>query len=280
MNKRNIGCIFLTLAAIIWGFGISFQNILGNTLGCYTIVFFKGIAGLLLIPVVFLLKGKYTKDSFVGGLLCGVIMFIANIGQQKGIETAVAGKAGFITGLYMIFVPILGVMFFKRKTKAHVWFGVALAAIGTYFLCVKESLSFKMEDIYLFIGAICFALQILVADKYIQKADPVSICSIQLISMGVLSSILMFTIDKPTLSQIYDTRWALMYVSLLCSVLCLSIQFVFQKYVEPTLASLLMSLESVFGVVGGFIILNQTLSIKELFGCLLIFIAVLIAQKE
>lgn len=280
MNKRNLGCILLTLAAIVWGFGISFQNILGNNLGVYTVVFFKGIAGILLIPFVFVMKGKYTKDSFIGGLICGVIMLFANIFQQKGIVMTTSGKAGFITGMYMIFVPIIGVLFFKRKTKLHVWFGVFLALVGSYFLCVKGNIVLQLEDIYLFLGAICFALQILVADKYVRKADPVSLCSIQLISMGLMSSVLMFIIDKPTVSQLYYSRWTLIYVSVLCSAVALAIQFIFQKYVEPTLASLLMSLESVFGVVGGFVILNQVLSIRELIGCALIFIAVLIAQKE
>lgn len=280
MNKRNIGCFLLLFDAMIWGFGISFQSILGNSLGAYTVVFFKGIAGILLIPIVFLLKGEYTKDSFIGGLICGFIMLFANVFQQKGIETASSGKASFITGMYMVFVPILGSLLFKEKTKPHVWFGVLLALLGSYFLCVKEEFILKAEDIYLFIGTICFGLQILFADKYVKKANPISICSIQLISMGIMSSILMFIYDKPTVSQILDSKWVLMYVSLLGSVAALAIQFIFQKHVEPTLASLLMSLESVFGVIGGFLILNQVLSLKEIFGCVLIFIAVLIAQKE
>lgn len=279
-NKRNLGCILLTLAAIIWGFGISAQSILGDSLGCYTVVFFKGMAGILLIPIVYLLNGKYTKESFVGGLLCGIVMVIANVSQQKGIEIASAGKAAFITAMYMVFVPIIGMIFFKRKTNVYAWIGVGIAAVGLYFLCVKESIVLQIEDIYLFIGAIGFALQILIADKYVHKADPVSLCSIQLISMGLISSIFMFTIDKPTFAQLYNARWVLIYVSLFCSAFALSLQFIFQKHVEPTLASLLMSLESVFGVIGGFIVLNQTLTIKELVGCALIFIAVLIAQKE
>lgn len=280
MNKRNLGCFALFFAAIIWGFGVSAQSILGDSLGCYTVVFFKGMAGILLIPIVFLLKGKYTKDSFIGGILCGIVMVIANVSQQKGLETAAAGKAAFITAMYMVLVPIIGLLFFKRKTKVHVWIGVAIAAIGLYFLCVKGNIVLQLEDIYLLIGATGFALQILIADKYVRKADPVSLCSIQLISMGLISSVFMFTIDKPTSAQLYDARWVLLYVSLMCSAFALSIQFIFQKHVEPTLASLLMSLESVFGVIGGFLILNQTLSIRELIGCALIFVSVLIAQKE
>lgn len=270
----------LLIAAIVWGFGITIQSISGQTLGSFTVVFFKALGAILLIPISIILKQRFTKDAFIGGVICGLIMVVGNVAQQKGIESSSIGKASFITALYMVFVPIIGILFFKRKTKTIVWIGVIIAVIGMYLLCVKESLALTSGDIWLIIGAIGFALQILVADKYVTKTDPIPLACVQSLTMCLISGICMLILEKPDIAVIKAAWFPLLYSALLSCCFAQTAQIVFQKYVEPTLASLIMSLESVFGVFAGFIILRQTLSVKELIGCALIFIAAIIAQKE
>lgn len=270
----------LLISAIIWGFGVTIQSISGQTLESFTVVFFKALGATLLIPIAIILKQKFSKDAFVGGIICGLIMFVANYAQQKGIETSSVGKASFITALYMVFVPIIGILFFKRKTKVIVWIGVAIATIGMYLLCVKETLALSSGDVWLIICAIAFALQILIADKYVATTDPIPLACVQSLTMCIMAGICMFIFEKPEIATIKSAWFTLLYSALLSCCFAQTAQIVFQKYVEPTLASLIMSLESVFGIFSGFLILNQTLSIKELIGCALIFIAVLIAQKK
>ena len=269
----------LLLAAIVWGFGVPIQSISSKTLGANTVVFFKALGAILLIPISIKLKQNFTKETFTYGILMGVIMYFSNFCQQKGIETSSAGKASFIIALYTVFVPVIGIIFFNKKTKSIVWLSVGIAFIGMYLLCINGEFALSVGDIWLLFGAIGFALQILIADKCVKKYDPIPIAAVQSLTMCFIAFIPMVTIEKPSLSSIANAWFFLLYPSLLCCCFGQTIQLVYQKYVEPTLLSLIMSLESVFGAIAGFLVLNERLSLKEVLGCVLIFIAVLIAIK-
>ena len=136
-NKRTLGCIVLILCAVIWGGGITVQSVLGQSLGAFTVITIKAAGGFLLIPAALFLKQCFTKQTIIYGVICGLIMLAADVTQQIGIETSSVGKASFITALYMLFVPVMGFLFFRKQTKPTVWFCVILAAIGFYLLCLK-----------------------------------------------------------------------------------------------------------------------------------------------
>lgn len=267
------------LAAIVWGFGVPIQSISGKTLGANTVVFFKALGAILLIPISIKLKQHFTKETFIYGILMGIIMYFSNFSQQKGIETSSAGKVSFITALYTVLVPVIGYLFFKKKTKSIVWLSVGIAIIGMYLLCIKDDVVLSTGDIWLFLGAVGFALQILIADKCVKKYDPVPIAAVQSLTMCFIAFIPMVMVEKPTLVSISNALFTLLYSGLLCCCFGQTIQLVYQKYVEPTLSSLIMSLESVFGAIAGFLVLNERLSLKECLGCVLIFVAVIIAIK-
>ena len=279
-NKETIGCLMLLLTAIIWGFGVSIQSISGQTLGANTVVFFKALGAILLIPISIKFKQRFTKETFTYGILMGSIMYFACFAQQKGIESSTVGKSSFITALYTVLVAVLGFIFFKKKTKPTIWLSVGLASVGMYLLCIKEEFIFSSGDIWLLIGAICFALQILIADKCVKKYDPIPIACVQSLTMCVIAFVPTLLIEKPSLMAIKDAWFLLLYSALLSCCFAQTVQLVYQQYVEPTLSSLIMSLESVFGVIAGFLVLNQTLTLKEVLGCVLIFVAVIIAIKS
>ncbi len=277
-NKKLFGSIMLLLAAFIWGIGFTVQSISADSLPAFTVVFFKSSGGFLLIPVAIILKQKFTKEAIVGGVISGSFLAVACFTQQMGIERSTVAKASFITALYIVFVPIIG-MLMGKKIRKLVWAGVAVAALGMYFLCMNGSFSLGIGDIYLIICAVALAAQIIVIDKFADKVDPIPLSCVQ--SLVVCAMALAGMIfEKPSVSVIVSIWPVLAYAAVMSCAAAQTLQVVYQKDVEPTLASLLMSFESVFGVLGGFVFLNQTLSLRELFGCVLIFVAVLIAQKE
>ena len=269
----------LFLSAILWGFGITIQNISGQNLGSFTVTTIKTLGGFLIFIVALLTKQKFNKQAIIVGVVLGVVMFAGNVLQQIGIVYSTIGKASFITALYVVFVPILG-LFFGNKTKMHVWVGIGIAAIGTYFLCINETFILQLGDITLFLCAIVFGLQIVIIGKYVNDVDPIALAAVQTITACVLSGICMFIFETPDINVIKDVWLELAYVCLLSCAFGTTSQIIFQQYVEPSTAGIIMSFESVFGVIGGFLILHQTLTVREMFGCILIFIAVLIAQKE
>lgn len=269
----------LLLCSLIWGIGITIQSISGESLGVFTVLTFKAAGGLALIPFIFIFKEKITKYTLIGGFLNGLTAAIGNIFQQTGIVNSTIGKSSFITSLYMIFVPLIGLCFGK-KVKKHVWLAVFLAIIGTYLLCLSETFKVQFGDVSLLIGAIFFALQIIVIEKYANKVDPISFTCVQALVMITITSTIMFFVEKPSLAQIKGNWFLLFYVAIFSFGLGCIVQNLFQRYVEATVAGIIMSFESVFGVLGGLLILNQTLSMKEFIGCALILGAIIIAQRE
>lgn len=280
----------LILAAFIWGSAFVAQSVGMEYVEPFTFNFVRSIVGgLVLIPCIFLL-GKLKspaereaaalmdkKTLLAGGVSCGVILCLASNMQQIGIQYTSVGKAGFITALYIVIVPILGI-FFKRRCGIRVWISVVIALAGFYLLCMVGGFSLERGDVYLLICAVLFSFHILTIDHFSPMVDGVKMSCIQFFTCGILSGIAMLLTETPSLGNIFEAWAPILYAGVLSSGVAYTLQIVGQKNYNPTIATLLLSLESVFSVLTGWIVLNQRLTGRELFGCVLIFIAVVLAQ--
>lgn len=298
MKSRQVrNSILLVLTAFIWGIAFVAQSEGGNAVGPFT---FNGIRSLIgsivLLPVIALLdRMKLTskkpvtkaekKTLLIGGLSCGVLLFLASSAQQLGICLGTpAGKAGFLTACYILLVPVLG-LFLKKKCGAKVWVGIAITLVGLYLLCMSETLRLQRSDLLLLACALLFAVHILVIDYFSPRVDGVRMSCIQFFVCGILSLIPMFFSEIRAGADVWLANltdpgaWlAILYAGVLSCGVAYTLQIVGQNGINPTVASLLLSLESVFSVLAGWIILKQSLGAKELLGCGLIFIAIILAQ--
>lgn len=284
----------LLLTAIIWGGAFVSQSVGMEYVGPFT---FNGvrslIGGIVLIPCIFLMKAlnkkktgeqeeedatkKNTKDLVIGGFLCGLALCFASSFQQIGIQYTTVGKAGFITAFYIIIVPILG-LFFRKKCGLTVWIGVFFALFGLYFLCMTESLTIQKGDLMVFICAILFSIHIMIIDHFAPKVDGVKMSCIQFFVCGTLCMIAAFLFETPNITQILAASSPILYAGVLSCGVAYTLQIVGQKGMNPTVASLILSLESVVSVLAGMLLLNQHLSSRETFGCILMFVAIILAQ--
>ena len=222
-------------------------------------------------------KGDF-KTLLLGGVCCGIMLCIASNFQQYGISFTTVGKAGFITALYIIIVPVLG-LFMKKKVGAKIWIGVALATAGLYLLCMtSESFSVSKGDLLVLVCAGFFSLHILIIDHFSPKCDGVRLSCIQFFVCGVISMAASFLFETPNLTTILSGWLPILYAGVMSCGVAYTLQIIGQKNMDPTVASLILSLESVFSVLAGWGLLNQKLSARELFGCVLMFAAILLAQ--
>lgn len=298
MKKKLQSDIMLLITAIIWGSAFVAQKA-GTVLEPFT---YNGlrmlIGGLVLIPVIFLFKKLQKGDAspvektaeeaaaekktlIVGGICCGLVLSIASTLQQYGLyfETD-AGKAGFITSLYIVIVPILG-LFFKRKVRPLIWGCVALGAVGFYLLTMAgKSTGFHLQtgDLFVLICSVAFSFHILVVDHFSPKCDGIKLSCIQFLTAGVIGLIGMLLFENPNLADILDCWLPILYCGVFSSGVAYTLQVVAQKHAEPAVASLIMSLESVFAVLFGVLLANESLTLIEGIGCVVIFIAVVIPQ--
>jgi drug/metabolite transporter (DMT)-like permease len=298
MSKKLRSNLMLFLTAFIWGSAFVAQSKGMDYIGPYTFNCVRNIiASVFLLPVILLLDymhSKKTQDEnsiyktdeekraerkivTTGGILCGVILFVASSLQQIGIMYTTAGKAGFVTALYIVIVPILGI-FLGKKVKPSVWGCVAIAAIGLYLLCIKEDFSIGKGDFLVLICAFIFSFHILVIDYYSPKTDGVRMSCIQFFVCFLLSGIMMLIFEAPELSLIIQSALPILYTGILSSGVAYTLQIVAQKDTDPTVASLLLSLESVFAVLAGIVVLHEMLSGREVVGCILMFVAIIVAQ--
>ncbi|MCI5624061.1 DMT family transporter [Anaerostipes sp.] len=290
MKKQQIRNSFLLLlTAVIWGNAFVAQSVGMNYVGPFTFNSIRCfIGGLVLIPCIGFLE-KQERDTagisklenrkmlILGGVSCGIALAAGSSFQQFGILHTTVGKAGFITAFYIIIVPILG-LFLKKKCGPFVWLGVVIALAGLYFLCITESFSIGQGDIYVFICAIMFSLHILVIDYFIQFVDGVKMSCIQFIVCGIVCAVPMMIFEHPSIGALVAAWKPLLYAGVLSCGVGYTLQIVGQKGMNPTVASLILSLESVTSVIAGFLILHQKLSGREMFGCLLMFVAIILAQ--
>ena len=220
---------------------------------------------------------KDRKTLLIGGLCCGIAIAVASTLQQYGISMTTVGKAGFITALYIVLVPILGI-FLKKKPRLIIWVSVILALAGLYFLCMTDSLSFSKGDTMVLLCALAFSIHILIIDYFSPKVDGVRMSCIQFFVAGILCGIPALILEHPQFSSLAAAWAPILYAGILSSGVAYTLQIVAQKNYDPTIASLILSLESVFSVLAGWVILHQALSPREIFGCVLVFIAIILVQ--
>lgn len=282
MRKGN--AMILILTAFIWGTAFVAQSVGMDYLGPFT---FNGIrsfiGGAALLPCILLIQrisGKKEgnrKHLLAGGTICGVLLFVASSLQQVGIQYTTAGKAGFITAFYIVIVPVLGI-FLKKKTGWKIWSAVLIALVGLYFLCITDTFAIGKGDVLLFFCALVFSCHILVIDYFSPKVDGVKMACIQFFVCGMLSLIPMFALETPQIDGVLKGWLPLMYAGVLSCGVAYTLQIVGQKNVSPAIASLILSLESCFSVLAGWVILGERLSVRESVGCVLMFAAIVLAQ--
>lgn len=300
MNSLKIrNSLILILTALIWGVAFVAQSVGGDSLGPYTFNCIRSYIGaLVLIPVIFIFsknsqspftsKNKQRKFLILGGLCCGACLFLGSTLQQLGLYMgASAGKAGFLTACYILLVPIIG-LFFKNKCGINIWIGVVLTLIGLYMLCFDGSFSFKVADLLLLLCALFFAIHILVINYFSPLVDGIKLSCIQFFVCGILGLVPMFFSEMGhsfanigTWAKVFTSPSAwipILYAGIMSCGVGYTGQIIGQKGMNPTVASLLLSLESVFSVLAGWIILGETMGLKQLCGCGLIFIAIVLAQ--
>ncbi len=290
MNKRMRSNLLLLLVAFIWGSAFVAQSSAMDYVGPYTYNMTRNVlAFAFLVPVIWFMEGKGksksvsatlrpNKQTVIGGICCGIALAVASTFQQVGITMTTAGKAGFITALYIIMVPILGV-FIGKKIPKIIWLCVALAIVGFFLLCVKDGFSVSKGDVLVLICAICYSVHIMVIDHFTSKnVDGVKMSCIQFLVAAVVLSPLMIVIEHPSMDIILSAWVTIGYAGILSSGVGYTLQIVAQKDTDPTTATLIMSLESVFAALSGWLILKEVLLPKEILGCVLVFVAVILAQ--
>ena len=290
MKQQIKSSLILLLTATIWGVAFVAQSVGMEYIGPFTFNAIRCVlGGLVLIPVILVLKKKKEtgaenqekedkKTLWAGGIACGVILCIASNLQQFGIMEASVGKSGFFTALYIVMIPVIGI-FIGKRPGIKLWFCVALAVVGMYLLCMKDgSFTIERADIMLLLCALAFSFHILVVDYFSPKVDGVKMSCIQFFVCGVLSAVGMLFTETPDISNIQAAWLPLLYAGLLSCGVSYTLQIVGQKGINPVIASLIMSLESVISALAGWVILGQVLSPKEILGCVLMFVAIIITQ--
>lgn len=291
MSKKLKGNMMLLLTSIIWGSAFVAQVKGMDHVGPFTFNSVRNFVATfsLLIAMFFLNKQNPTQDSLhnsspeelpmllKGGISCGIILFIASSFQQFGVQYTTAGKAGFITTLYIVIVPILGLFLGKRVAK-KIWVCVLIAAAGLYLLSIKGDFEIGKGDALIFLCAIFFSFHILVIDYFSPKVDGVKMSCIQFFVCGLINTVAMLFFETPSITNITMALIPILYAGILSSGVGYTLQIIAQKDTDPTIASLILSLESVFAVLAGALILGEVLSSREKLGCILIFIAIIVAQ--
>lgn len=294
------GGIFLILAAVIWGLSFVAQSEGLEVIGTLT---FNGIrmimGGTVLLPVIAIMSGvqksknkklgsaeqktpeekkKDRKSLIVGGLVCGTVLCVSSNLQQAAFAYTTVGKVGFITALYMLLVPIISFVFFKKRVSLPVWIGVGLGVVGLYLLCAGGKATFGKGELLALACSVGFAIHILVIDKYSAIVDGVKLSCAQFFVSGIISVILMFIFEKPSIHAIMSAAPYLLYTGILSCGVAFTFQTLGQRDSDPTVASLLLCLESVFAVIFAWVLIDQKMSVRELSGCIIMFVAIVLAQ--
>ena len=285
MSNKMKANFLLLIAAFIWGTAFVAQKS-GGAIGAFT---FNGIrtfiGGLVLLPLV--LRNRkdktqpiFNKSEIIGGVVCGFFLFVAASLQQFGLAYTTAGKAAFITTLYVVFCPILYLVVFHKKTRPLVWLCVVLDVIGLYLLCMTDD-SFKIQfgDTLVILCAVAFAAQMNAVDYYVDKIDGIKLSCIQFLFSGLLGMICMVIFESPvSMSNIMTAWFPILYAGVISCGIAYTFQVLGQKEADPAIAALILCLESVFGVLAGAVILHETMTMREILGCVIMFAAVVISN--
>lgn len=288
--------LMLLVASFFWGTTFVAQSLGAEYVGAGTYLALRTYIGIIfLLPFVLYrdkkevnnlglglqeLQNKRSreKQAFIkGGMLAGLFIFLASFAQQYGIAYTSVAKAGFLTTLYVVFVPIIS-LFFGRRFDNKLWISIVLSVLGMYLLCMKGSFYLEIGDALMILSALGFSIQILAVSRYSKRIDPVKLTLAQFIIEAILATIVMFVIEKPDLSSIYSALPAILYAGIFSSGIAYTLQALGQKNLNPAIASIAMCLESVFGTLSGWIVLGQQLSLREAAGCILMFAAIVLTQ--
>lgn len=298
-TKSVLASLIMVAIAMIWGGSFVAQSKGGEIAGPFGFGFVRFmIAGLAVLPVIFVKdkkenKPKMAKDDktnlLKGGVICGVFLAGTSAFQQLGMfYGTVPGKAGFLTSCYIVFVPIISLVLFKKKSDWNVWLAVVISLVGLYLLCLKEGFSAQLSDGIVLMCSVMIASRILAVDRYKDKVDIIKLACVQFFSASIILGVLACIFEIPKLGLVgwwntincKEVWTSLMYAGLLAGAMAFTLQNLVQKYIKPTIASLLMSLESVFSVLAGWIVLGDMLGARELVGCAVIFVALVIAELK
>ena len=305
MNKTQVrNSLLLLLTATIWGVAFVVQSVGMDYVGPFTFNMVRSlIGGIVLIPCIFLLgrlnspekhmqkenaktgilndgasKADERKTLLKGGICCGILFSLATNIQQIGIQYTTVGRAGFITACYIVIVPILGMLFFHKKSRALIWGAVALALVGLYLLCMTDDFGIGKGDVLVLICSVLFSLHILAIDHFSPKVDGVKMSCIQFFVCAVLSAVPAFLTETIQISGLLAAWAPILYAGVLSCGVAYTLQIIGQKNMNPTVASLILSLESCISVLAGWVILGQKLTAREMLGCVLMFGAIVLAQ--
>lgn len=288
--------LMLLVASFFWGTTFVAQSLGAEYVGAGTYLALRTYIGIIfLLPFVLYRDKKDIKDSgletqelqdkrsrekqaFIkGGMLAGLFIFLASFAQQYGIAYTSVAKAGFLTTLYVVFVPIISLLF-GRRFDNKIWISIALSVIGMYLLCMNGSFYLEIGDALMILSALGFSVQILAVSRYSKRIDPVKLTLAQFIVEAMLATIVMLVLERPDLSSIHSALPAILYAGIFSSGIAYTLQSLGQKNLNPAIASIAMCLESVFGTLSGWIVLGQKLSFREATGCILMFVAIVLTQ--
>ena len=289
MNKQIRGIVYLLVATLIWGSAFVAQSVGMDYIGPFTFQASRSILAVIALwPVIWLFdrkrdggrtfRAKWTdRQLWKAGILCGIALFVATGTQQVGLVYTDAGKAGFITAMYIVLVPVFGLLF-RQKVAPLVWFSVALAVTGLYLLSAVGVSAINFGDIMLMICAVAFAVQITIVDRMGQHVDGLRLNFVQFLVVAVLSGIVTFLREDPSWRDIMACATPLLYTGVMSSAIAYSLQILGQQHLDPAPASLIMSLESVVAALSGWLLLGERMNTPELTGCALVFTAVILSQ--
>lgn len=287
MKNKLLGTLYLIVAVLIWGSTFVAQSVGMDSLGPFTFQTCRCILAVaFLVPAIALFERKDLKNYFrkwldkklwFAGALCGIALFAAASLQQVSLVHTDAGKAGFLTALYVVLVPVIG-LFLGKKLQANVTVSIILAVVGSYLLADMREGSINIYDLMLLGCALCFSVQITLVDRYAPVVDCLRLNCIQCFVTLVLSAIAMALTEEPQMGAIVSCWLPLGYAGILSMGVAYSLQVLGQEKVEPTTASIIMSMESVIAVLSGWLVLNETMSDKELWGCVIMFLALILSQ--
>ena len=293
--KQLLASAGLILATLLWGSAFAAQRNAMTSITPVAFIILRNLAGVAALALVIMLLDVIRRKKIslwgsistqeerrtllAGGFFCGLAIAPAMIAQQTGLLETSAGKSGFLTALYIIIVPVLGI-FFKRRTSPALWLGVGLALTGSFLLCYQPgAMTISRSDLMVILCAFCYALHILVSDRYAPHTDCIRLSFLQFVTATVLAGLVtIFVPQNWSMQAIQSSMKYWIYCGIGSTAIAFTLQMVSQKYLPPVTTSLLMSLESVFAVLAGWLFLQEKLTLPEFAGCLLVFLAVLIAQ--
>lgn len=287
--------VFPILAALIWGTAFVAQDVVSDKIDAFTFNALRSAVAVVVLLIIIRIFDRFNKEKpqrseaekkqdrkqlMWGGLWCGLALGVASNFQQAGIGAGTdAGKAGFITALYVVLVPVFG-LFFKRKASLPVWIAVGLSVVALYLLCIKGDFSLAPGDLLILCCAVVFAAHILIIDHFTATVDGIKLSCAQFFVCGVVSAIGMVLFSHPDWNAVWECAVPILFVGVFSSGVAYTLQILAQKDSNPTVVTILLSLESVFAVIAGALILHQKMTPREYAGCVIMFIAVILAQLE